>query len=811
MLEKIRSSLSQGFRQKNRSLTLVSVAVVLALIATIAFGTLARAQETGESPDIEVITWETQQVTNTKLFSWMDDRSLRLDGAGNAHIAYGGDHLYYASYNGSTWSSEVVDNANGVGLYASLALDSNNRPHISYYDAATGSLKYARNVGSGWEIYVLDTPAMANAYEFAESEHPSLDGLAVRSVDVREVIAIMENTHGFTQLEAIMQMAAVLQGRGLFTSITVDAANDPHIAYYDAINGDLKYAHKVYTGWRIDSIDTEGDVGQYTSIAIAKDSNNKVFTHFSFYDVTHMDLRYARWSAETSSVAERRSIDGTSDADVGKYSSIALTVEDTPKPRISYYYDTNSTNSYLKYAIFKNGDTWELQTVTATNAKNGQFTSLALDKNNNPHISYLNETSGMVKIGMSTGGGWNLVDVAQARGTRIYSSIAVDKNTTDTDADARISFFNADTGELKFARQTGANAWNISTVDTSTNMGAYNALAMDSSGNPHITFYDDTHDRLYYVRWAGTTWSTPSAIQNGGGPYSDIAIGAGSVPHVAYYDYARECLRYATWATDHWFAEDVECDKKGKFASIDMDNLNRPHIAYYDEKNGDLKWAYKDGGTWHVRFVDGTGEDVGQYSSIAIDSSNLPHFSYYDVTHKALRYARLQSDGATWHIEYQVDAQAGMFSQIALDNQGLPHIAYFDDAEEDVLKHAWKSDLSSTAWGQETVDENNGILGGEPRPPLVPLSIATDNNGGVHFSYYDYADKILRYARKLNNIWVRQVVDSSGDVGQYSSIAVNAAGQAGISFYDATNGDLKYTKSQTVNYPYAVFLPMIKR
>ena len=87
--------------------------------------------------------WQIECVDCPRQFNNMTDRSLRLDAEGHPHIAYGGDHLYYAWNDGIDWHIETVDNSQWVGEYASLALDGMGRTHISYYDWSNRDLKYA--------------------------------------------------------------------------------------------------------------------------------------------------------------------------------------------------------------------------------------------------------------------------------------------------------------------------------------------------------------------------------------------------------------------------------------------------------------------------------------------------------------------------------------------------------------------------------------------------------------------------------------------------------------------------------------------
>ena len=62
----------------------------------------------------------------------------------------------------------------------------------------------------------------------------------------------------------------------------------------------------------------------------------------------------------------------------------------------------------------------------------------------------------------------------------------------------------------------------------------------------------------------------------------------------------------------------------------------------------------------------------------------------------------------------------------------------------------------------------------------------------MYISYYDYINDDLKYATNATDTWITEAVDSSGDVGQYTSIVVDTTRRIHISYYDYINGDLKY-------------------
>ena len=86
--------------------------------------------------------------------------------------------------------------------------------------------------------------------------------------------------------------------------------------------------------------------------------------------------------------------------------------------------------------------------------------------------------------------------------------------------------------------------------------------------------------------------------------------------------------------------------------------------------------------------------------------------------------------------------------------------------------------------------DSNGDVGGY-------TSIALNTAGNAHISYYDATNGDLKYATNTSGSWVAATVDNNGDVGYYTSIALDTSDNAHISYFDNTNGDLKYAVNST--------------
>ena len=191
--------------------------------------------------------WEITCVDCPKWFGNLTDRGLRLDAQGHPHIAYGGDHLYYATHDGSAWHYETVDSSSLVGSSASLALDAAGYPYISYYDGLNRDLKFAYWDGSGWQIQTVDSGGPGGDVGMTTALDLDANGWAhiAYSDNTHQTVKYARRETSGWQLEPI----GATNRQVMPISLAVDNAGNPHLSYYvhDPVSSrdDLVYARPV--------------------------------------------------------------------------------------------------------------------------------------------------------------------------------------------------------------------------------------------------------------------------------------------------------------------------------------------------------------------------------------------------------------------------------------------------------------------------------------------------------------------------------------------------------------------------------------
>ncbi|MBM3957440.1 MAG: hypothetical protein FJ313_05245, partial [Gemmatimonadetes bacterium] len=340
-------------------------------------------------------------------------------------------------------------------------------------------------------------------------------------------------------------------------------------------------------------------------------------------------------------------------------------------------------------------------------------------------------------------------------------------------------------------------------VDTAGNVGQHTSLVLDANGFPVISYYHYTNGDLKVVRCgnatcsAGNTLTTVDAAGDVGWDTS-LVLDANGNPVISYFHFTNGDLKVArcgnpTCTSGNTLITVDSAGNVGQHTSLVLDANGYPVISYYDISGGDLKVARCGNATCTsgntLTTVDSAG-NVGQHTSLVLDANGNPVISYYDLTNGDLKVARCGNPTCTsGNTLTTVDAagDVGQYTSLVLDANGYPVISYYDLTNGD-LKLARCGNPTCTAGNTLTTVDSTGNVG-------QYTSLVLGANGYPVISYYDSTNTDLKVAHcgdatcSAGNTLT--TVDSTGDVGYFTSLVLDANGNPIISYYDITNGDLK--------------------
>ena len=347
------------------------------------------------------------------------------------------------------WEVSTVD---GNGSKASLVVDPQGVPHIAYMlEEMPGFVKYAVLDDSGWSITTVST-----GYFYGP--------LDIR-VDTQGVPHISWHNHD-TENEAY---AALIDGKwvvedighpghdGWDNSLAVDSNGRPHTISIDpsqfGSRSGIEYATFDGQSWKVEEVGS-GPVPYEFGTGIALDSQDR--PHVVWFDDDGKDLRYAikdegAWVIST--------VD--SEGDVGRFASLALGKQGNPT--ISYFERVNASSGYIKFAR-GDGSKWSIQRIDKLENVFLDFfgarkiSSLVLDQNDNPIVAYSDEQ--IIKLAWWDGSQWNLETVLTAEDNPLGQQVSLALDSTGvlhlTFADVTRKGSPGVTGAVKYARGTPA-------------------------------------------------------------------------------------------------------------------------------------------------------------------------------------------------------------------------------------------------------------------------------------------------------------------------------------------------------------------
>jgi hypothetical protein len=315
----------------------------------------------------------------------------------------------------------------------------------------------------------------------------------------------------------------------------------------------------------------------------------------------------------------------------------------------------------------------------------GYNSSIAVDANEKVHISYIDLTNEKLKYMTNSTGSWVTWAIGSAGNSR--TGIAVDAN-----GKCHI-VYDGTGGDLKYATDaTGTGMSYLLESGAWSGLLGGNAIALDSYGKAHISYFKVSDFDLKYAANASGTWLT-SILVNGGAlgafpAYStSIGVDSNNGIHISYYDDAApDSIQYITNMTGSWVVTTIDTIgfAAGWRTSLAVDSNNKIHISYYDWTNDALKYATNASGTWQTEIVDKSSGGVNN-AALAIDKANGNQVHMVYSSYSGFKYAT--KSAGTWQIS-KIDESWMGGGSIAIGSSSI-HVSYQDGVELN-LKYATK-------------------------------------------------------------------------------------------------------------------------
>ncbi|MBQ70251.1 MAG: hypothetical protein CMA65_02015, partial [Euryarchaeota archaeon] len=515
------------------------------------------------------------------------------------------------------------------------------------------------------------------------------------------------------------------------------------------------------------------------------------------------------------------------------------------------------------------------QTIIATTNDVGRGSEIAVDSNGAVHIcSKIVNTDGDLYYSTNASGTWQSATLDATGDVGHQCSIALDSsdNIHIVYRDITLEDFKYTTKPL--TSSIAYSSWSTTTIDGRNNVGTYGAIAIDSQDRLHVAYYAETEDELRYATKASgsSTWANTTVDTSGdAGKFASIAVDSNDKPHIVYKEDVADYLKYAHKMGSSWVVSTLDSSyKTGAGISLDIDSNDDLHIAY--RSDGEVEYKTNQSGSWVTTTLEtnGTGTWSVNLLGLHLDRFDIPHVVYFDITDDDIFY--MSNARGQWERTLVVgnDSIEGGMSPTINANGDL-HVSYHVGGTDEDLAHA--AVRSFTHRPQFEIEPalptgvqlgaENGTLYGTPtvssaiteytvwanttytstfttfsmsvdwelqasvdyletprNTAITPItfnwtawssgvlnsttsvytsgdsgnynSIAIDSNDKVHVAFYRDDNANIYHSTNASGSWVTSSIDTNNNVGKYCSIAIDSNDGLHVSYQYNTGNTLKY-------------------
>lgn len=274
-----------------------------------------------------------------------------------------------------------------------LAYRSDGTANIAYhdhqaaeFDQALGDLTIASQSSDGWDIAAI-----------TDDGHDGWDStIVIGPDDVLRAAGIDPEQFGRTQgveyfelVDGVFETTEIGTGPVQYefnVSLAVTPAGNPALTYFDSTDQELRYAERQGGTWNIETVDAEGDVGRYSSLAF-DDSGTPHISYLRIDAPTAGTVKYATRADGSWVTTEIDTLGAILTGFTGARRVTDIAIDAQQTAHIIY-----SDEQVVRRAVASDGG-WETSTVIEGGGRLlGQLVSFAIGDDGTFHLSVFEVT-----------------------------------------------------------------------------------------------------------------------------------------------------------------------------------------------------------------------------------------------------------------------------------------------------------------------------------------------------------------------------------------------------------------------------------